>query len=129
MSLQNIVLHEALLHKILCQRFLSFSLYCCCFISAYSFHNYLLVWKLAEEISLQSALKCFQSFGPPANGNKSNAKKQCIEHTVSRRCKRLSDITNPLSQSNLSQIRICCEKLDQSFPKLLVWYMDCFNTL
>ena len=34
-----------------------------------------LVWKLAEEISLQSASKCFQSFGPPANGNKSNAKK------------------------------------------------------
>ena len=34
-----------------------------------------LVWKLAEEISLQSASKNFQSFGPPANGNKSNAKK------------------------------------------------------
>ena len=34
-----------------------------------------LVWKLAEEISLQSASKYFQSFGPPANGNKSNAKK------------------------------------------------------
>ena len=34
-----------------------------------------LVWKLAEEISLQSASKCFQSFGPSANGNKSNAKK------------------------------------------------------
>ena len=34
-----------------------------------------LVWKLAEEISLQSASKCFQSFGPLANGNKSNAKK------------------------------------------------------
>ena len=33
-----------------------------------------LVWKLAEEI-LQSALKRFPSFGPPANGNKSNAKK------------------------------------------------------
>ena len=32
-----------------------------------------LVWKLAEEISLQSASKCFQSFGPLANGNKSNA--------------------------------------------------------
>ena len=34
-----------------------------------------LVWKLSEEISLQSASKCFQSFGPPANGNKRNAKK------------------------------------------------------
>ena len=34
-----------------------------------------LVWKLAEEISLQSASKRFASFGPPANGNKSNAKK------------------------------------------------------
>ena len=34
-----------------------------------------LVWKPAEEISFQSASKCFQSFGPPANGNKSNAKK------------------------------------------------------
>ena len=33
-----------------------------------------LVWKLAEEI-LQSPLKRFPSFGPPANGNKSNAKK------------------------------------------------------
>ena len=33
-----------------------------------------LVWKLAEEI-IQSALKRFPSFGPPANGNKSNAKK------------------------------------------------------
>ena len=33
-----------------------------------------LVWKLAEEISLQSASKRFPSFGPPANGNKSNAK-------------------------------------------------------
>ena len=34
-----------------------------------------LVWKLVEEISLQSASKCFPCFGPPANGNKSNAKK------------------------------------------------------
>ena len=34
-----------------------------------------LVWKLAEGISLQSASKRFQSFGPPANDNKSNAKK------------------------------------------------------
>ena len=34
-----------------------------------------LVWKLTEEISPQSASKCFQSFGPPANGNKSNSKK------------------------------------------------------
>ena len=34
-----------------------------------------LVWKLAEEISLQLASKCFQSFSPPANGNKRNAKK------------------------------------------------------
>ena len=34
-----------------------------------------LVWKLAEEISLQSASKRFPSFGPPANGNKSNIKK------------------------------------------------------
>ena len=33
-----------------------------------------LVWKLEEEISLQSALKRFPSLGPPANGNKSNAK-------------------------------------------------------
>ena len=58
------------------QWFLSYSLYCCCFISAYSSHNYLSLWKLAEEISLQSASKRrFQSSGPPANGNKSNAKK------------------------------------------------------
>ena len=34
-----------------------------------------LIWKLAEEISLQSASKRFPSFGLPANGNKSNAKK------------------------------------------------------
>ena len=34
-----------------------------------------LVWKLAEEIDLQSAPKRFPSFGPPANGNKSNSKK------------------------------------------------------
>ena len=34
-----------------------------------------LVWKLAEEISLQSASKRFPSFGPPANGSKSDAKK------------------------------------------------------
>ena len=33
------------------------------------------VWKRAEEISLQSASKRFPSFGPQANGNKSNAKK------------------------------------------------------
>ena len=33
------------------------------------------VWKLAEEISLQSASKRFPSFSPPANDNKSNAKK------------------------------------------------------
>ena len=32
------------------------------------------VWKLAEEISLQSASKRFPSFGPPANRNKSRAK-------------------------------------------------------
>ena len=34
-----------------------------------------LVWKLAEEISLQLASKRFPSFGPLANGNNSNAKK------------------------------------------------------
>ena len=34
-----------------------------------------LVWKLAEEISLQLASKHFPSFGPLANGNKTNAKK------------------------------------------------------
>ena len=34
-----------------------------------------LVWKLAEEISLQSASQHFPSFGLPAKGNKSNAKK------------------------------------------------------
>ena len=33
------------------------------------------VWKLAGEISLQPASKCFPSFGPLANGNKSNTKK------------------------------------------------------
>ena len=34
-----------------------------------------LVWKLAEEISLESAPKGVPSFGPPANNNKSTAKK------------------------------------------------------
>ena len=34
-----------------------------------------LVWKLAEETSLQSASKCFPSFGSLANCNKSNSKK------------------------------------------------------
>ena len=34
-----------------------------------------LEWNLAEEISLQSASKRFPSFGPPANDNKSTAKK------------------------------------------------------
>ena len=34
-----------------------------------------LVWKLAEEISFQSASKLSPSCGPPASGNKSNAKK------------------------------------------------------
>ena len=33
-----------------------------------------LVWKLTEEISLQSASKRFLSFGPPSIGNESNAK-------------------------------------------------------
>ena len=45
--------------------------YFCVFLSQLSE----LAWKLAEEISLQSASKRFPSFGPPANGNKSNAKK------------------------------------------------------
>ena len=45
--------------------------YFCIFLS----QLYELVWKLAEKISLQSASKRFPSFGPPANGNKSNAKK------------------------------------------------------
>ena len=58
------------------QWFLSYSLYCCwvhfcVFFSQLSEH----VWKLAEELSLQSASKRYPSFGPPANGNKSNAKK------------------------------------------------------
>ena len=34
-----------------------------------------LVWKLAEEISLQSASKHFPSLGPPANNNKNDANK------------------------------------------------------
>ena len=42
-----------------------------------------LVWKLAEEISLESTSKRFPSFisifGPPANGNKSNAKNPIVE--------------------------------------------------
>ena len=80
-SLQNILLREAPLHKIssvtsMYQWFLSqlqsllLLFYFCVSLSQLSD---LLVWKLAEEISLQSASKCFQSLGPPANGNKSNA--------------------------------------------------------
>ena len=43
----------------------------CVFFSRLSEH----VWKLAEELSLQSVSKRFPSFDPPANGNKSNARK------------------------------------------------------
>ena len=43
----------------------------CVFLSQFSE----LVWKLAEEIILQSASKRFPSFGSLTNGNKSNAKK------------------------------------------------------
>ena len=58
------------------QWFLSYSLYCCCFISAYFFHNYLSLYgSWQKKLSPQSASKRFPSFGSPANGNKSNAKK------------------------------------------------------
>ena len=53
------------------QSFLIFPFHFCAFLSQLSE----LVWKLAEEISLQSASKRFPSFGPLANDNKSNAKK------------------------------------------------------
>ena len=53
-----------------------------------------LVWKLAEEI-LQSALKRFPSFGPPANGNKSNAKKIPISSKSKRNGNNISLICNP----------------------------------
>ena len=46
------------------------SVHFCVFISQLSE----LVWKLAEEINLQSASKRFPSFGPTANSNKRNAK-------------------------------------------------------
>ena len=36
------------------------------------------VWKWAGEMSLQLALKCFHSLGPPANGKERNAKKSWI---------------------------------------------------
>ena len=48
------------------QWFFSYSLYCCCHFCVFLSQLSKLVWKLAEEISPQS-------FGPPANGNKSNA--------------------------------------------------------
>ena len=51
-------------------QFLLLLLHFCVFLSQLSE----LVWKLAEEISLQSASKRFPSFGAPANGNESNAK-------------------------------------------------------
>ena len=79
-----ILLHEAFLHKVpqdllsdINVSMVSFLqsllllFHFCVFLSQLSE----LVWKLAEEISLQSASKCFPSFGPPANGNKSIAKK------------------------------------------------------
>ena len=54
-----------------------------------------LVWKLAEEISHQSASKCFQSFGPPANGNKSNAKTSRIRPKTKLNRNNISLICNP----------------------------------
>ena len=57
------------------QWFLSYSLlllfHFCVFLSQLSEF----VWKLAEQISPQSASNRFPYFGPPANDNKSNAKK------------------------------------------------------
>ena len=45
------------------QRFLSYRLYCCCFISAYSLHNYLSLYgSWQKKLSLQSTLKRFPSF-------------------------------------------------------------------
>ena len=83
--MQNILLHEASFqmlrtrssqsHQCLIQVSLLQSLlllfHFCVFLSQLSE----LVRKLAKEISLQSASKRFPSFCPPANGNKSNAKK------------------------------------------------------
>ena len=71
------ILYGFLFHKIpsvtsMSQWFLSYSLNCCCFISAYCLHNYLSLYGNWQ--SLQSASKRFPSLGPPANGNKSNAK-------------------------------------------------------
>ena len=58
------------------QWFLSYSLYCCCFISAYSFHNYVSFygsWQKKKAFNRhQSASHLL--IGPLANGNKSNAK-------------------------------------------------------
>ena len=47
------------------------TVYCCCFISAYSFHNYLSLYGSKPSIGIK-ALPIFRS---PANDNKSNAKK------------------------------------------------------
>ena len=100
-SLQNILLHEAPLHKIssvtsMSQWFLSYSLYCCCFISAYSFHNYLSLYgSWQKKLSLQSVSKRFPSFGPPANGNKSNTKKILISPKSKLNGNFTSLISNP----------------------------------
>ena len=54
-----------------------------------------LVWKLAKEISLQSTSKRFPCFGPPANGNKSKAKKIQISPKSKLNGNNIALICNP----------------------------------
>ena len=97
-----------------------------------------LVWKLAEEISLQSASKRFPSFGPPANGTKSNAKKsrfrpnQNLTGTIyhwSVILRSFSVVLNSRSQGRCKQIFQGSLTLLASFvfttscPKIKVWCM------
>ena len=97
-----------------------------------------LIWKLAEEISLQSPSKCFPSFGPPANSTKSNAKKswfcsnQNLMGTIlhwSVILRSFSVVLNSRGQAQWKQIFQGSLTLLASFdfttscPKIKVWCM------
>ena len=134
--MQNILLHEEDLLSHINVSTVSFLqsllllFHFCVFLSRLSE----LVWKLAEEISLQSALKCFQSFGPPANGNKSNARKSrfCPNRNITGTIYHLSIILrsfsvvlNPAKRDANGFFKTLLASFDfaTSCPKITVWCM------
>ena len=91
-----------------------------------------LVWKLAEEISLQSASKRFPSFGPPANGNKSNAKKSRFRpnrnltgtlYHWSVIPRSLSVVLNSAKRDANGFFKVLLLSFATSCPKIKVWCM------